>query len=74
MDTRRLVLIVIGALLILVGFTADAIGLGEGTGIGWKQISLIVVGGAVVVAGFRMGGKPTAAPDEKGEGEGEGEN
>ena len=53
MDTRRLVLIVVGALMIIVGFTADMIGLGAEPPIfGWKQITLIASGGVVVVIGF----------------------
>ena len=52
--------------LVLVGLTADAIGLGEGSGTGWKQIALIVAGGIVVGAGFVVGGKSEAAGDEGG--------
>lgn len=74
MDTRRLVLIVIGALMILVGFTADVIGLGPNPGIGWRQIALIVVGGVVVVAGFLMRDKSSAPPDEGEAGEEAGED
>ena len=66
MNTRRLALIVIGVLMVLVGLTADAIGLGEGSGTGWKQIALIVAGGIVVGAGFVVGGKSEAAGDEGG--------
>lgn len=66
MDTRRLALIVAGALMILVGLTADLIGLGPNPGVGWKQITLIVVGGVVVVVGFVMGGKSGAASEDAG--------
>ena len=69
METRRLVLIVIGAVMILVGFAADVIGLGPNPGIGWKQIALIVAGGVVVVAGFILGGKSDGPSDEGGAGE-----
>ncbi len=64
MDTRRLMLIVAGALMILVGLTADVIGLGPNPGIGWKQITLIVLGGVVVVIGFVMDGNSDAASEE----------
>ena len=66
MDTRRVALIGIGVLMILVGLTADMIGLGPNPGIGWKQILLIVAGGVVVVAGFVVGGKPEAPGDAGG--------
>ena len=66
MDTRCLVSIVVGVLMILVGLTADVIGLGENPGIGWKQIALIVSGGVFVVAGFVVNGKLKAQGDEGG--------
>ncbi len=66
MDIRRLVLIVVGALMIVVGFVADLIGVGPNPGVGWKQIVLIVLGCVVVVVGFALGGKSNAAPDEAG--------
>lgn len=49
---RAVVFLVAGVLLFLVSLTADAIGVGEGTGIGWKQILGAVVG--VVVAAVGM--------------------
>ena len=63
MDRRRLAFIVVGVLMVLVGLTADMIGLGPNPGIGWKQILLIIAGAAVVGGGFVLGGKPNA-PDE----------
>ena len=46
------VLLVAGVLIFLISLTADTVGLGEGTGIGWKQIAGAVVG--VVVAAVGM--------------------
>ena len=66
MDTRRLTLFVVGALMVLVGLSADMIGLGPNPGIGWKQIALIIAGAAVVGGGFVVGGKPKAQGDEGG--------
>ena len=45
-------LVTIGVVLFLVSLTADSLGFGEGTGIGWKQITGAVVG--VVVAAVAM--------------------
>ena len=44
------VLLVAGVLLFLVSLTADITTIGEGTGIGWKQIAGAVIG--VVIAGI----------------------
>jgi hypothetical protein len=49
---KAVVFLVVGVLLFLVSLTADATGLGEGGGIGWKQILGAVVG--VVVAAIGM--------------------
>jgi len=46
------ILLVAGVLLFLVSLTADTTGIGEGLGIGWKQISGAVIG--VVVAAVGM--------------------
>ncbi len=45
-------LLVAGVLLFLVSLTADTIGIGEGTGVGWKQIPGAVIG--VVMAAIGM--------------------
>ena len=45
-----IVLLVAGVLLFLVSLTADVTTIGEGTGIGWKQITGAVIG--VVIAGI----------------------
>lgn len=45
-------LLVAGVLLFLVSLTADTIGIGEGTGVGWKQITGAVIG--VVMATIGM--------------------
>ncbi len=45
-------LLVAGVLLFLISLTADATGIGEGTGVGWKQITGAVIG--VVIAAIGM--------------------
>ena len=45
-------LLVAGVLLFLFSLTADATGIGEGTGMGWKQITGAVIG--VVIATIGM--------------------
>jgi len=52
--------------MVLVGFSADMIGLGPNPGIGWRQIVLIIAGAAVVGGGFVVGRKPKAQGDEGG--------
>lgn len=51
--TMAVVLLVLGVLLFLVSLTADATGIGEGTGIGWKQITGAVLGVVAAIAGMR---------------------
>ena len=45
-------LLTAGVLLFLVSLTADSVGIGEGTGVGWKQITGAVIG--VVIATIGM--------------------
>jgi len=45
-------LLVAGVLLFLFSLTADATGIGEGTWVGWKQITGAVIG--VVIAAIGM--------------------
>jgi hypothetical protein len=52
MRTLAVSLLVAGVLLFLVSLTADASGIGEGTGVGWKQITGAVIG--VVIAAIGM--------------------
>ena len=47
---KPVILLAVGVLLFFVSLTADAFGIGEGTGIGWKQIMGVVVG--LIVAGI----------------------
>jgi hypothetical protein len=47
---KPVILLVVGVLLFFVSLTADAIGIGEGTGIGWKQITGFTVG--LIIAGI----------------------
>ena len=68
MDKRRLVLIVAGVLAILVGYTADMVGLGaEPALFGWKQKILIILGGVVV--GYALGSRTTPSKEEESKGE-----
>ena len=45
-------LLVVGVLLFLFSLTADAIGIGEGTGVGWKQITGAVIGVVIAAIGI----------------------
>ena len=45
-------LLVFGVLLFLVSLTADTIGIGEGTGVGWKQITGTVIGVVTAAIGI----------------------
>ena len=49
---RPAVILVVGVLIFLVSLLADAFGIGEGTGIGWKQITGSFVGLAVAAIGI----------------------
>jgi len=46
---KPVIFLAVGVLIFFVSLTADAFGIGEGTGIGWKQIMGVVVG--LVIAG-----------------------
>ena len=46
------ILMAAGVLLFLVSLTADITTIGEGTGIGWKQIAGAVVGVVIAAAGM----------------------
>jgi len=48
---KPIILIVVGVALFSVSLTADAFGIGEGTGIGWKQITGFVVGLIIAAIG-----------------------
>ena len=45
-------LLVFGVLLFLVSLTADTTGIGEGTGVGWKQITGAVIGVVIAAIGI----------------------
>ena len=49
--TIGIVLIILGVGMMIVSLAADVIGIGNGTGIGWKQILGAVVGVLVAVGG-----------------------
>ena len=48
-------LIILGVLLAIVSLLADMLGIGNGTGLGWKQILGAVVGGLIAVGGVWWG-------------------
>ena len=49
---KPVILLVAGVLLFFVSLAADAVGIGEGTGIGWKQITGAVIGVIVAAVGI----------------------
>lgn len=49
---KAVVILVVGVLLFLVSLMADTVGIGEGTGIGWKQITGAVIGVVIAAAGM----------------------
>ena len=53
-NTIAMVLLVAGAILLLASLTADVIGIGDGVGFGYKQISGIVGGVIAAVVGIYM--------------------
>ena len=48
---KPIILLVVGVALFFVSLTANAFGIGEGTAIGWKQITGSVVGLAIAAIG-----------------------
>jgi hypothetical protein len=54
---KAVVPLVIGVLVFLVSLTADSLGIGEGTGIGWKQITGAAIGVVIAAVGmYRLRG------------------
>ena len=54
MDRKRLTwpLVAIGAALVAVSALADPLGIGEGGGVGYKQVTGMVVGGILIAGGL----------------------
>jgi len=50
--SKTVVLLIGGVVLFLVSLGADVIGIGEGTGVGWKQITGAAVGVIIAVIGM----------------------
>jgi hypothetical protein len=48
---KPVVLLALGVLLFVVSLAADTVGIGEGTGIGWKQITGALVGAVIAAIG-----------------------
>ena len=61
---RAIIILVIGVAVFFVSLTADAFGIGEGTGIGWKQITGSVVGLAVAAVGAAQLSKKRASSED----------
>ena len=58
------VFLVVGIVIFLVSLMADAFGIGEGTGIGWKQITGSVMGLAIAAGGIvQMVKKKDSGPE-----------
>jgi len=54
---KPVIFLVVGVLLFVVSLAADAVGIGEGTGIGWKQITGAVIGAVIAAIGmYRLRG------------------
>ena len=56
---RPAIFLVVGVVVFLVSLLADAFGIGEGTGIGWKQIVGAVVGVVIAAVGMVLLRKKT---------------
>jgi hypothetical protein len=69
-DRRRIAVVLLagGCVLVAVSALADEIGVGEGSGVGWKQVVGMVVGVAAIAVGalwWRSGaGAPEAGSPE----------
>jgi hypothetical protein len=57
------IFLVVGVLIFLVSLLADAFGIGEGTGIGWKQITGSLVGLVVAAIGAVQMKKKGSGPE-----------
>jgi hypothetical protein len=49
--TIGIALIILGVVLLIVSLAADVIGIGNGTGIGWKQILGAAIGAVLALGG-----------------------
>jgi hypothetical protein len=48
---RSIAVLIVGILIVLASLTADIVGIGEGTGYGWKQITGTIVGLVIAATG-----------------------
>ena len=68
-DKKGKILIIIGALLVVVALSADAIGIGVKPGFGWKQGLILIAGLAIAWMGKKgckcSSGKSSDSPKEK---------
>ncbi len=56
------VFIILGVIVLVVSLAADALGIGNATGIGWKQILAAVIGALVALLGVLLAFRN---PDQK---------
>mgnify|MGYP000471537255 CR=1 FL=1 len=49
-----IVFILLGIIIFILSLSADFIGFGEGTAIGYKQISGVIVGAIAIIAGVYL--------------------
>ena len=61
---RAVILLVVGVVVFFISLTADAFGIGEGTGIGWKQITGSIVGLVVAAIGAAQMRKEKASTED----------
>ena len=61
---KAVILLVVGVVVFFISLTADALGIGEGTGIGWKQITGSFVGLVVAAIGAAQMRKKKAPTED----------
>lgn len=66
---KAAILLVVGVVIFFISLTADAFGIGEGTGIGWKQISGSFIGLAVAATGIVQMRKKKGSSDADTDGD-----
>ena len=56
MDRKRVggIVVAVGVVLLVISALAEPIGLGDGDGFGWKQVTGVIIGAAVAVFGLAL--------------------
>ena len=56
MDRKRVggIVVAVGVVLLVISALAEPIGLGDGGGFGWKQVTGVIIGAAVAVFGLAL--------------------